>query len=229
MAARSPAAQPVERILAASMNPDHMVPLYDILNELKTNREDYLGSEWLSLYGFPAYIKTCIDGVRKKVKSGGNPPGFSPASACCLAYGIGTLTTHPAIRALLDLKTAVDTAENVDPDELEELAGFLRNFPLSLPNATTSGNIRRHNIVLPEKVKTDLSELSGELGTHISTLALICMAVALHDQPSLLGGYRKDLTMAVEKFIKRVVLRHNSARRWYSQIKKGGPVELTFD
>lgn len=197
-------AMPV-RSKIASMDPRKFVPPYDVTHELMENREEFIGKEWLTLCGFPSYLHTSLDRVRRRVKST-TKPGLSPTAACCITHGLQAISGHEDVQGLLTLKAQLDTLDGVAADYADAISAWFRSFPIGAPNASMSGS-RKQNITLPEQLKQDIHELGGELGLTSTALATLAMTATLASQPAVLAGHARDCVQAVEIFLKHVHLR----------------------
>lgn len=126
-------------------------PPFDITEELASNRETYAGTEPVTIYTFPTYLRTCLDRVRSRVVST-SKPGLSPTITACLSSGISILGAQTEIRELLSLKERFDLIDNADAWLVDDLAAVFNFFPLSTSDRSMAGS-GRQNVQLTSGVK----------------------------------------------------------------------------
>lgn len=189
----------------ASLNPDTFVPPFDVLNELAHNKEQYVGDQYQTIYGYPSYLGTSLDRIRARVITT-NKPGMLPTITCCLSYGLETLGSHPDVVSLIMLKERFDLLENVDSDLNDEVATVLRSFPLAIPDLAFS-RCTKQNVALTETLKKEVYRIAGELGVSFSVVVILSLMVTLADQPSVLKDRRDMINQCLERFLIRVKIR----------------------
>lgn len=222
-----PSTSPGRRPRRANSSPDQMRPPFDLVAELSLNRDRYHGSEWVSIHTLPGYILTCLERVitATALHDPAIPrPGLSPVIAACCYSAADTIRDNPDVLATFALKTRLHSLGEVDPEESEELANFLRSFQLSMPNTSTSGG-RRQNVQLPNYIKSTVNDLADSLGVSMSALMVACIAVTLADQPAVLSERRDELAAAVGKFYRRVRMRRRIAEKWLDEMTRGAAAE----
>lgn len=197
---------------------------FDAARELADNLTHYSGTEWVSLTVVPQFIRTCLDRIRSRVcelsSTGVGRPGISPTVACCMVYGLQLLAANPEVRSLLEMKAALDALNSSDLDaaDVDELAGWFRNFPLSVPDDRMIG-VRRLNVTLPTTTKQLLYDLSSDLGASSSVLGVLALGIGIQTQPSMLDGHRDSLDAMVDTFYRRVGRRRRVAESLLSEAR----------
>lgn len=205
---------------AVSSHPDKLVAPFDLLEELESNRDEYKGTEPLTLYMMPGYFKTCLDRVRSRVVDG-SKPGLSVTCAACITYGIKALAAHGDILELVKMKDRLNRVDNVSAIEVEELAMWFRTFPLWTPNTMTTGG-RRQNILIGEYLKMDITEVSEELGMSSSSLAITAISIALCElRDILLPDHIMMLSEAANGLMSRLKMRRRVAEMLIQMLEKG--------
>lgn len=162
---------------------------------------------------FPAFLRTCVDRIRSRAAElSSSRPGISPAVTCCMMYGLQLIAGNAEVREMLQMKAQLDavSSDDLDAGDVDELAGWFRSFPLSVPDDRMIG-VRRLNVNMPSIAKQMLHELSGELGASASTLAVIAVGVGIQTQPAMLEGHRESLDKMVDVFFRRVARRKRVA------------------
>jgi hypothetical protein len=204
---------------AVSSHPDKLVAPFDLLEELESNRDEYKGTEPLTLYMMPGYFKTCLDRVRSRVGDG--KPGLGVTCAACITYGIKALVAHRDIVELVKMKDKLNRVDNVSAIEVEDIAMWFRMFPLWVPNATTTGG-RRQNILIGEYLKMDITEVSEELGMSASSLAITAISIALCElKDILLSDHITMLSEAANGLMSRLKMRRRVAEVLIQMLEKG--------
>lgn len=193
-----------------SWHPRNFAPSFDVVDELTANRENYTGSEPLSVYNVPLYLFTCIDRARERVISI-QKPSVSCTISCCISYGLSVIAQQHDVKNLLKLKKRLNMVEDVDSADVEELAGFFRSFVVSAADGSASGTRRQQNISMPETIRSAVIDLAGDLGASSSVLAVLAIMTALSIQTFVLEGHQKLLDAAVCLFFKKANLRRRVA------------------
>jgi predicted transcriptional regulator len=191
----------------------------DVVAELETNRDEYIGKEWFTLCSFPSYLHTSLDRVRKRVKVGPRP-GVSPTVACCVHHGVGALQGHEEVQGLLALKDKIDTIEGVNAHAVDTAAAWFRAFPVGV-NASLSG-ARRQNIALPDEVKSALNELAGDIGLTSTALATLAITATLTSQPAVLDEHRRLMERTISAFLELALLRRRGGEGMLSALREMG-------
>jgi hypothetical protein len=222
-ASSSQSPSPARSPRRANSSPDLLRPPFDLVAELTLNRDRYHGPEWVSIHTLPGYILTCLERVMTAtaIHDPSIPkPGLSPIVAACCYSAADAVRDNPDVVATLALRTRLHSMDSVDPEESEELAGFLRSFHLCMPNASTSGG-RRQSVYMPNYIKTAVHDLADSLGVSMSGLMVVCIAITLADQPAVLRERREELEAAVGKFYRRVRMRRRIAEKWLDEMVGG--------
>lgn len=187
-----------------------LVPAFDVIAELSTNRDAYTGGEAFALCQFPATLRTCADRLRQAVPAS-KKPGLSPTIACCISNGVMVIASHEDIRSLLSVKSRLDSVSDAaDAGLVEEIGTWFTRFPLGVDNSSLS-SVYRQNISLPEDVKSPACDLSSELGVSASALCTMAVMVTLATQPAMLPTHHERLNRTVDAFFRRVRIRSKAA------------------
>lgn len=210
----------------ASLDPSTYGPEHDVVHELTYNRDAYTGREWISIYGFPTHMLASINALREQVTEPSRP-GLSPTIACCLARGIALISSDESVVGTLDTRRRLIAFRNTDGlsqpvrDELDELTDFFGTFPLTVPLSSTRGE-RRQNVSAPDHLQSALSDLASDLGTSVSSLAVLCVALALSEQSPMIATDRIDEYIETQsRFFRRAQMRLRIVRTWLAQIESG--------
>lgn len=202
----------------ASASITQMRPVFDLTAELTYNRDRYTGPEWIAAK-MPGYMRTCIERICAAVARSSSKPGNAPVVAACSLNGLSIIREHREVVATLALREQFMTSDQIDEDQEDELASFLRQFPFTPPDPTTTV-ARRLTYPIPQYIKSQLNEMSGELGISMSALVVVCLSITMADQPAILESRRGHLAGAVAKFFERVATRREMAEVWLRRMEK---------
>jgi len=175
----------------------------DLIHNLMHNKEDYLGSEWLSLYQLPQYLLTILQRFTHPLSP---KPGLNPTISCCIAHGLSIIDNHREIQSLLLVRDQLNSLSTVSASLADMASAWFRSFPLSVPDLPMTG-FKRHNLCLPSYLKLSLNQTAGDLGLSLSTLAVLAAQLPLINQPTVLPEHSKSLLDSANGFLKQVRIR----------------------
>lgn len=216
----------VEPIRFASSKTSAMVSSFSLVSELVENRDRYSCSEWIAIQSLPSHLTMQIEQIRTAVglRDPGPKPGANAVIAAAIHRGVDILTHHEDVLGTLEVRDQLTSPGlRMDREWARELFQFIKNFPLSSPDAAGSGT-RRVNLTVPNYVKVELGEVAGELGVSASALTVQCLALVFQYESCLMREDRAELAAGVERFLKRIEIRRTVAEDWLKCIRSmGGP------
>lgn len=179
-------------------------PDFDLLQELRDHKEDYTGTEFLSLYNFPSYLRTNLDRARARVESV-TKPGLGVAISCCTGYGLASIYSNPHVKSYLEMRETLSLTQDTGGDayDIQELEDWFNRFEFSSPNPNMSG-IKKQTIPLSDPIKRSLLALKSELGCEASPLCIMAVTITLSVQPTTLIQHRQMMIDAIEIFYRRL-------------------------
>lgn len=182
---------------------DHrrLTSTFDLHAELTRNRADYGGDAWVTISSLSPVVATCIERVRADIKP---KPGTHPTISACLTHGLEYLERSQAVQDLISAKRDLDTATNVDIDDLEEVLQWYRSHPITIDSNFTQ---RRMTIQVPDHLRSTLSELSTDVGIKQAVIANIAAMLTLVSQPSILTSHRRSMQATIDAFDRRIARR----------------------
>lgn len=181
-------------------------PPFDILYELHHHRDTYTGTDWLQIPGYPNSLRTVVDRIRACVQCPTSKPSLSATISCLIYRGLDIISSNADMERLFELKASLDGHEHLTPDEIGELALWIRSFPMSIVDMSGQGT-RRLNLTIPSELKVGLVEVSNELGTEFASLAIISQYACLAEQQSNIVRNKQDVTATLERFYSRLSVR----------------------
>ncbi len=182
---------------------------FDVITELEQNRDQYTGPERFDLCEIPNYLFICLDRIRARVTTTPKP-SHSATIACCMSFGLESISTNREIQTLLKLKSRLHMTEGVEAGSVNEVASWFRNFSLGIPDWTMSG-VRRQVATVPAAIMMEAHDLADEIGTSAPILAMLAVISTLSTQPSMLDEHREMLTETISMFLKRIHQRNEMA------------------
>lgn len=233
----SPSVSASRFTLACPTDPDSFAsgPEFDILSELANNREDYSPNDkdvQLTVYKFPSSLLMLIDQTREKVPMTGkhsSRPGRNPTLACCLNYGLQTIAANPDVREMMRLRARFSTllserAEDTTRDPIDlsmatAFYNFLDNFPCDIRDHSGS-QCRKQWLSVGEKLKLGLFNWKSNLALSFDNFAVLCIQVALHEQPWILAEARESMAKSVEGFYRSVRVRRRFGEILLTEIER---------
>lgn len=148
-------------------------------------------------------------------------PGVSPAAAVCIAHGVQTIREHPDVVAMLELRDTLHRIKDGrNANMAEEIAGWLSQFKMSIPNYTTT-EVRSLNVPAANWLRVELNDGAENLGISASQMAVLAIGVTLADQPSTLDERRRQLTDIAGQFYERVQIRCAVGRALLARLHQG--------
>lgn len=221
VASPSSAVSPISPRIA-SLDPKFFSSDFDLVAELVGNRDEYRGDEAITVYGYPRHIAMSVDRVRARVNHSGETgkPGMNPTIACCVGYGVGVLSSNESVRAIIRYRERMELAEGVSALELAELSTWFQSFIEPVSDGL-GGGLKRINVMLPVTIKSAVTALASELGASASVMIVLCLMVALADQPTTLAEHQEQLTRSLETFYLRADIRRDVAESLLARAKVG--------
>ncbi len=201
-----------------------MVSPFSLVAELIGNRDRYNCSEWIAIQSLPSHLTMHIEQVRTAVgrQDPGPRPGANAVIAAAIHRGVDILTHHEDVIGTLEIREQLTAPGfRMDREWGRELYAFIKNFPLSSPDAAGSGT-KRVNLTVPNWVKVELTEVAGELGVSASALIVQCLAMVLQHESCVMREDRNELAGGVERFFKRIEIRRAVAEEWLKRIREMG-------
>jgi hypothetical protein len=191
---QNPPSEPPRPRLASS-NPDAMVldAPYSLLDDMRQSQQQHGGAkERVALYSFPSFLSTNIRRVLSRNAS--HRADWGVALSCLVWRGVQRYNTLPAVQALSTALLALDTDDALEALAGEQIEMWRRGFKFSIPDPThTMGLERCRAFKAPEYIHADLHDLAGRIGLAGSTLGIVCVMAALHDQDGVLGEHGRHM------------------------------------
>jgi hypothetical protein len=170
---------------------------FDIIREVRENRDEYVGDTWLSMLVYPSICRTNIDRLKTKASV-----GTHPITAACIYWGLNKLSSEAVIKDLTYQKYRFDSAPNSLPGFVSNiLSGFLNKFEVTLPSG------RRYNTRLSDEHHTRLSGISKALGIDKQRLAILSIFRTLIVQEATNIDDSREMKRCVDDFVKLVQYR----------------------
>lgn len=200
--------------LSSSVNlPAPLATTFNFVDELEQNREQYYAhtseDSVVTIKNYPIAISESIETLCQLVTR--YTAGITIGSSAAIAGGISTILAHEHIQTLLGLRVRFKEIRDLSADsEVRTIvAEWFKAFNLDLPHGQDKYKLV---VPLPNRVFTDLSRLSAELGMSNPELAKICMMITLCGQTEVLDGYREQMGRYVESFWQRAWVRAEGTR-----------------
>lgn len=190
------------------MDVDAFRPDFDVIDELTNNRDKYIAKSGesinLSILNFPEVCRMNIDRLRARAEEVVTKPGKHPAISACFKCSVDRLNNHDVFVRLQNHKHRFDLgADTTNGDVASLMYSFLTtHFKIDLP-----GGGGRQNVNVPEHIHTGLSSLASELGADIQDLAVMCVFIALVEQPDTNKDHADQMQMYIDRFVSRAEIR----------------------
>lgn len=189
------------------LNPDQFRPDFDVVEELRTNKEPY--SAWddndkayATIYSWPSICRMSVDNIRSKVSK--SPiAGIHPTLACCISHGLDVLRENQYIIKLIWYRekfysSDVKTSGHVMLAVFEWFNGFVMEVE-------SSG--KKQNVVLPQDIYSSLNDLASGIGLSKGSLACLASMITLSDQDQINKDHAKLMKQTTNKFLEKVEVR----------------------
>ena len=189
-------------------------PDFNVIEELTLNKERYVAcgpdKEQITAYGVPSVVSYNLDRIKSRVREA--KCGMNQIISCCVSFGVSQLYKDPNIRDLAEFRDQLleDHVANSGRDVIE-FYDLLRSFKIDIPDDSGGLSSNKTTILLPEWLAQNLGGLASKLGAPKSSLVIICVMLTLAVQPSTIDAHKKQLSQAIETFLRRVELRKRIA------------------
>lgn len=188
-------------------------PEFDVLDELSYNADKFkaLGpdKQQITCYNVPSIVSYNIDRIVKKLN---NAHGKNIVLACLVSYGVAQLYKNPHVKELTELRDKIldDHPSNSGRDVIE-FYDFFRSFKIDIPDDSAGLSRERTNVIIPEWLAQSLGGLATRLGAPVFSLLIICAMYTLISQPIVIDAHQKQLSQAIDTFLRRVEFRKRIA------------------
>lgn len=188
------------------IGPGQFANVFDVLVELQPyNRDKYASLERTSqvtLYAMPLAVKATLARLRERV-TGSSKPSFNVALSCCAANGIVAIEKDANIRELSALRTRLNSLDDVDASDFEEVLFWFDKCNVALPECTA----KQSTVFVPDWLKMSVAGLAAELGISEWSLFLLAVMMTLVTQNKTLDEHREIMRKTVSKFQRRILFR----------------------
>lgn len=190
------------RPVTASIDPDDLSSVFDLIHTL--NSTDYYsrGSEVISLYSYPTYLSVNLRRVLgRALPRSSRPHDWGAAMSCLIDHGVKHYYGSEVVKRFLASLATLDTDNTVNATIIEHLEAWRRQIKFSPTDPTNLlGVQKRHAFKSPESIRNRLSGLAGGLGLSGSVLGTVCVMVGLHDQPGVVPQHASAMRAEIERF-----------------------------
>jgi hypothetical protein len=155
-------------------------------------------------------MRADLDILRSRVPAN-TQPSLPTTLACCASYGIQIISENVDVGALIRLKRQLNSANNIDGDDLVELYHWFWTFTVSLADASGSGSRRINFHRFSGSVKQAAGVLAEELGIASWLVVVLGAMITLADQTSTPTVHTKYMEQAVTTFYRRAARRRRLA------------------
>lgn len=190
------------------LNPDQFRPDFDVVEELRTNREAYTTPKGednakATMYIWPNMCRMSTDLLRNRV-SKSSPPGVQPTIACCINRGLEVLGSNSSIVKLLHFKERfLDTDTKKKGLEMLFVYEWFSRFVIELEGVGGT----RQDVMLPIAIHGSLSDLSLGIGMSRGSIACVASMVAMSEQDQINKDHAKIMKETVGKILEKVSIR----------------------
>lgn len=210
----------------SSVCPTSMGSTFYLIDEMVAHghRDKYRGPEWITIYRLPSHLRTALHRACSAVaaRSRIHKPGLNPMIACCMAHGSSVIRAHNDIVLTMRLREQLNTIKehDADPELIEELVNFLGDFKLSVPDNSTAA-AQQVSVNCQNWLKTEMNDLSAEIGVSISMLAVLSINITLAECDEMITDRSTAMRFAVDRFYRRVRIRREIAESSLKVIRDG--------
>jgi hypothetical protein len=195
-AAHAPGAAPPPPPRLGSSSPEALVPdtPYSLLDDLRQASQQHAGTpkEKVSLYQFPSYLATNLRRVLARNRN--HRADWAVALSCLVWQGLARYSALPAAQSLSAGLLALDTDDDLATVAAEQVETWRRGFRFSISDPShTLGLERCRSFRAPEHIQAELHDLAGRLGLSGSTLGVVAVMAALHDQDGVLTDHARHM------------------------------------
>lgn len=191
-------------------------PEFDVIEELLLNKERYIAYGGpqriqLTVYGIPSVVSYNIERIAQKLKS--DKIGAQSIISCCASFGVAQLYKDPHIRDLANYREQFLEDHDINNGrDVIEFYDLLRTFKIDIPDDSGGLSARgKSTILIPEWLAQNLGGLASRLGAPASSLLIICVMFTLATQSTVIESHKKQLSSAIETFLRRVEFRKRVA------------------